>query len=56
MFLCVLCVGIREHSEIKQSVSKLTEEVSVDMTVMPVYTFTTGLDLIWTVAWTKDAI
>lgn len=42
MFVCVLCVGIREHSEIKQSVSKLTEEVSVDMIVMPVYTSPQG--------------
>lgn len=31
---CVLPVGIREHSEIKQSVSKLTEEVSADLTLM----------------------
>lgn len=26
----MLSVGIREHSEIKQSVTKLTEEVSAD--------------------------
>lgn len=31
MHVFVLCVGIREHSEIKHSVSKLTDEVSADV-------------------------
>lgn len=35
MFVCLfVCVVIREQSEIKQSVSKLTEEVSSDLMLL----------------------
>lgn len=43
----LLCVGIQEHSEIKQSVSKLTEEVSDDFMFPHYYLCKGALELIF---------